>query len=1604
MENLKNILSINQQKNALLLSKNEEIGRLIKKDKSVSEKTSLDKFSRIICRHFSMNFLSSMSTDELYDFIKKRFDFFINSLSQKKVTLSVLPYPSKTKGKKSSSAILEFAIHDRPFIADSITEHLHYKTVKLSLLIYPVISVEFSGKNNISTLGDISDDPSENYVYCCCIIEDIASDEMKDLKNRITSILEMNRCVTDDFKTMTDLVDEYSHEDEDEEAESLIESERRRLFSWFNEGNVIFLGSGEMKKKNISSKMTWKDIKNPLGYIRRKYELKDKALPGEIGRLGSYFLESRLKINIIEISEFSEIHRRDRIQLVFRKNKDKDGKISVSFFYILFTEKSNKKAAMAIPLARLKVNSILEKNIDGDSIEENQGHIFKKAHDFFDAVPKSELFRLDREELAAIFSQFSYFGDYQKTQLSTYTQPERRYARLTFCLPYNRFSLDIFNKIDSLLTKNLKISSEVKYWFQLGRNAYSHYIYWFPQKHDQLDSLNLDSFEQRVTRLTMGWEEEFQTKLKNLGKSINGRYVDVFDQFYQAIFTPEDAIEDIQFLELLLNNNQEQVDLRSDQKKGESVVYIFSKRKYNLTEIMPHMQDLGLIVIDENTNELEIESNPVFIYTYYVKTLDEQEKKFSDFKLNFCELLLAVLEENTENDVLNGLLLSAGLSMQEINLFILYRNYYWQVGAPYLPVNNSFLENPLVIGAILDYFTKRFDFKMVLKPLGADEIALLEEKVLDAIETVETVAEDIVFKTIFNLMQATIRTNYFNIDELSTMAIKVKSTEVKVMPLPHPLYEIYIHGTHIEGIHLRGAKVARGGLRHSDRPSDFRSEVLGLMNTQMLKNVVIVPEGSKGGFITKRSAETRQEQMLEVKKQYKIYINSLLSLTDNIVDGKVVPAKNIVRYDEDDPYLVVAADKGTATLSDTANEISAERGFWLQDAFASGGKHGYDHKGMAITARGAWECVKLHFLEDGKDIQDSDFSVVGIGDMSGDVFGNGMLLSKYISLRGAFNHIHIFVDPNPDIKNTYKERERLFDLPGSTWMDFDKKLISKGGGIFERSAKTIKLSPEIKKLLGVSDDSVSGETLIKLLLKCQVDLLWNGGIGTYVKASIENSSQVSDAANDAVRIDATQLRVKVIGEGGNLGLTQLARMECASRGIKLNTDAIDNSGGVDTSDHEVNMKILMTSLMAEKQIPSMDSRNKLLEKLTDSVADLVLVDNVSQGQVLSMDNSRSKKDVKPFIELINFLIEEKLLNPKTDNLSSRKELEENVSNGIGMLRPDLALLLSFSKMYFSKEILKSTALDDPLLDDVYYNYFPAELKKKYNIKKFDHPLKKEIIGTVLINKAINQAGVTLLPAILSVVDANASDIIVAYTIIDRIFNLDEYRKQVIAELKVTDINSAYIMLTNIEKFVRSIIIWMLVNLESKDIKFSLIKDLEPSVKKFQSTFRKLMDPDEERQFKNTCENLMTFNISQELAENLAQGEFLRESLATIFQAKKAKISLENAITLSQGINSMFHFNILQRRLMRLEFDSSWSKKHRSLLMRQLMELKQKATIRTLEESKKITDFDDKLQHLLENNKNAFKEYQIDYSSLINSDQIELSGLTILLQSIDKLLS
>ncbi len=1426
----KDISIVNQQKEEIVRSVIFETHKLISGKSDETTTRNLMVFLEIFCWKLPLKILLTTEPKELASFIKQRYSF-IKQMPETAITISV------TSGAKPESesafVILECRLKNRPFIIDSLIEHFNHSDYCLSLPLYALLSVEYSEDKRLLSLQKGTDETLSKETYCCFILDNVERHEFDKIERETRDILEKVCCVVDDFPKMLQVVDDYSLNVECGVSESLMACERRRLFDWFTSGNAIFLGSGEFLDSNATSELAWENIDNPLGYIRRKMEMNDPTMLVDIGKLAGYFLESGLQINLIKTLNISEVHRRDKIQILFRKKKNSDRATRIGFFLILFTDRSLKEDALSIPLARLKVNSILDGMVEKGKISNPGGHTFKAALDFFDRIPKSELFRVDQAELVAMYEQFLHFNDYKQTQLGIYTQPNRRYAHITFCIPAHRFSRDVLDQIKKILCERIEIESEIDYSFQLGTNVYTHHIYWFPENQCKLDMIDLDLIERQVAHLTTTWQEEFQALLKakypDTFHSLEKIYDKSFDVRFQTTCSLKEAVESIEFIELLRSSGSDQVNLEVFPDRDESIVYIYSHNKYDLNDIMPLLQNMSLRVLDEKRFNSLVGFDSVYIYVYYVKSLYRQYEVFPDFTSRFCELLTGILEKKTENDVLNGLSLTAGLDHKQINLFILYRNYARQIGAPNLDFDKSLLENPDAVLALCNYFTLKFKPEANKKGLSVLQLNEIESSVQKTIDQVSTIAEDTVFRTILNLMVSTVRTNYFVGGNHSTIAIKVKCEMVEKMPSPRPLFEIYVHDIHMEGIHLRGGMIARGGIRHSDRPEDFRTEVLGLMNTQMIKNVVIIPEGSKGGFIVKQLPTDPAEKEKAVEEQYKIYIHALLSLTDNIVNGKVAPPQDVLRYDSDDYYLVVAADKGTALLSDTANEISAERKYWLKDAFASGGKNGYDHKKMAITAKGAWECVKLHFLEMGIDTQTDPISMIGIGDMSGDVFGNGLLLSKSIRLKGAFNHRHIFIDPAPNPESTWIERQRLFHLPNSAWTDFDKSLISSGGGVFERSAKSISLSHEMKRMLKTTVDTISGEGIIKLLLQCDVDLLWNGGVGTYVKASTEKDQDAGDTANDSVRINANQLRVKVIGEGGNLGLTHKARLEAAARGICLNTDAIDNSGGVDTSDREVNLKILLDGLMAEQQISSLEARNCLLEQLTGDIAELVLDNNRNQCRIISMDALRSKSGISPFLDCLTYLKEQNFVEIHPENLPSMDTWNENYNSELGILRPDLALLLSYTKMVFYQDLLRSDYLNDPSLRTIYVGYFSSLITQSYNLEKFKHPLHNEIIGTILVNRIINNAGITLLPGIQLKTACSPADVIVAYCITEQLLEADSIRSGIEDELADENLLSVYTRLIQIEEIISMLTARILNQYSSDHLGFSILEKLRSRV-------------------------------------------------------------------------------------------------------------------------------------------------------------------------------
>jgi len=782
--------------------------------------------------------------------------------------------------------------------------------------------------------------------------------------------------------------------------------------------------------------------------------------------------------------------------------------------------------------------------------------------------------------------------------------------------------------------------------------------------------------------------------------------------------------------------------------QGDHRLKVVTSKPMSLTRIMPHLASLGVEVTDESQSALEVDGKRILIYTLGFREAEGVDFETEDIN-RFANALRASYFGNAEAGRLTRLVMTARLTWRQVGILRAISRYLMQAGAPFSQtyIANALRANPAIAAALVAAFEIKFDPAREFSDADArrsafEAAAVAVEASLDAVASLD---HDRIIRMFLSLLRAMVRTNAFAADQ-PALAFKLLPRELDLLPEPRPRFEIFVYAPDVHGVHLRFGSVARGGLRWSDRPEDFRTEILGLVKAQMVKNTVIVPVGAKGGFVPLTlpdPAIDRAGWLAGGVAAYKKFINSLLSLTDNIVNGVVAPPKDVIRYDGDDPYLVVAADKGTATFSDIANGIAVERGFWLGDAFASGGSAGYDHKGMGITARGAWESVKRHFFEMGRDCQTQDFTCVGIGDMAGDVFGNGMMLSQHIRLVAAFNHMHVFVDPNPDAATSFAERVRLFNLPRSTWADYDQSLISVGGGVFPRAAKSISISPEMRAALGLADEvnAMTPNELINAILKAPVDLLWNGGIGTYVKASTQLNSDCGDKANDAVRVNGAEVRAKVSGEGGNLGWTQAGRIEYAQNGGRINTDFIDNSAGVDTSDHEVNIKILLAPEVASGRL-TMEARNELLASMTDDVAKLVLAHNVDQNIALACGTYRSPAMAPSHETWMRIMESHGRLDRALESLPTSKQMQQRIAAGQGLTRPELCSLLSWTKIWLADLILESNLPDDPYLADRLVTYFPKALRERYADAMQRHRLHREIVATVTVNRFVNSQGIT----------------------------------------------------------------------------------------------------------------------------------------------------------------------------------------------------------------------------------------------------------------------
>lgn len=1032
---------------------------------------------------------------------------------------------------------------------------------------------------------------------------------------------------------------------------------------------------------------------------------------------------------------------------------------------------------------------------------------------------------------------------------------------------------------------------------------------------------------------------------KKKGELLSKKYTEIIPLHYCEDYDTSVLIEDIAFLEKLNPDHPLFLYLYEASDKYQHPLHL---RIYQLGEplplyeIMPILENMNLRLYNERSYKLSAPTGDIYISDFAVLYINPT-LPFAEIEDLFQDAFTNIYYRRTENDGFNKLVLGAQLYVSEVRILRTYAKYLHQVRFRFSQayIEQAVINNIDITKQLIKFFLQRFDPKQKKNLHKQNEI---EAAILKSLETVTSLDEDRIIRRLLDLMKATVRTNYFQQIEPnkinSFLSIKLHSRVIPELPAPAPLYEIFLYSTRFEAIHLRNAMVARGGIRWSDRREDFRTEILGLMKAQVVKNAVIVPSGAKGGFVLKSIASdaTREQLQQEVITCYSRFISGLLDLTDNIKNNTPQPPKDVVCYDDVDSYLVVAADKGTASFSDIANSISKAHDFWLGDAFASGGSTGYDHKKMGITARGAWESVKRHFRELNTDVMKTDITVVGIGDMSGDVFGNGMLYTKHIKLVAAFDHRHIFIDPHPDANASYDERLRLFRLPSSSWEDYDTRLISKGGGIFKRSAKSIPITPEMKEVFAIEESALAPVDLIRAILIAPVDLLYNGGIGTYVKASTETNADVGDRANDYSRVNGNELRCKVVGEGGNLGFTQLGRIEYALNGGLINTDFIDNSAGVDCSDHEVNLKILLDVEVNKKRLTE-KHRNGILADVTQEVAALVLKDNYDQALVMSFSSHHAKKNIGLHIEYIKELETSGLLKRKVEFIADDKTLSERKTAGFGLTRPELAVLLAYSKINIQNELAKShDLLNDPTLKKIVVTAFPPSVRKKYAHAMDEHRLAKEIIATQLSNKIINEMGITFVYRLQAETSSTVEEIIRAYTLSSSIFETNELQQLVVSLDFKVDINEQYAMLYNIRHLINLATRWFLHSKYLKQHLQSVIDHFRPRVQTLEPLTPSLMGGATKDYLNSLTQQFIKDGLPKEAAQRIATFRAIYTALNIIEVASAHNLDLIKTARVyfaaGEKVNLLWfrdylatdsregHWNVLARLTLRDELDEA----------------------------------------------------------------------------------
>ncbi len=1476
-------------------------------------KQFLDSFFSYI----PFNDQNKKSVEELYDIAALSYKFFKRKTEGSNIYIVTSDDINISKGE----VVVVILNDDMPFLVDSITECFNRQKYHIQRIVNATFNVSRSKDGKLVDIGQKSKGSNESIVYVK--LSNVTScTNIEDLKSHCEFVLNNVRAAVDDWKVMSGNLQKHICSFVDHGKEDIKES--RLFLEWLLKDNFIFVGSKEYVAKNGS----FKDLGQGVGIFRAKNKSLSVSIKEDIFESNNFEVAFN-RILIGRIREISSIHRSQNLDYVCVLMPASKNEVRVVVFLGLFVSRLHYQSVFTIPIIRKKVEEVVAKSGFLSS-----SFNAKELVSILETLPKKELLQMSNDEVYNVAMTLLSCVSHPRLVLFIKQNTCTRFVDVNIVFPRKRLTSDITHKVQETVTQYIPgtIIDTTLSFFSMGLAYMSVTITVDESLKDRVKEGDL---EDALDKVTSQWSENLGVALEEHFGSKHSvdlieKYSHAFDQDYAFKFSLGDAIYDISAIEQMLSNGENILFKLCQDCTSIKTSFCFKvyglNEKVALYQIMPLFDNLGFKTIEEDLFVVTLPSmnQKIWIQYFILSAESKNVEKLKDNKVQIEEAIQAIFYGAAKNDITNQLIFKAGFSWRQVFLVNAYCKYLLQIKFVYSQefIKSTLVKYPNLSKLIIDLFYSYFDVNSTKK-----QPSDLEGRIKISLSKIHSMAEYKVMLKFVELVQGTLRTNYFQaIDGIykSYVSLKIDSSKISDIPLPKPFVEIFVYSLDMEGIHLRGGKISRGGIRWSDRVEDYRTEVLGLMKSQMTKNTIIVPDGSKGGFIIKKVIDSKDREglFLQSIECYKTFLRGMLDVTDNMCGGNVCKPKDVVCRDGDDPYLVVAADKGTATFSDIANDVAKnEYGFWLGDGFASGGAVGYDHKEMGITARGAWISVMHHFNSLGLDPQKDVFTAVGIGDMSGDVFGNGMLLSNKMKLVAAFNHMHIFVDPNPDPKISYKERQRMFKLSRSTWDDYNKELISAGGGVFERSAKSIKVSKEMKKLLSLSHDKMEPNVLIRAILMAQVDLIWNGGIGTYVKSHNEVNLEIGNKSNDDVRVDANDLRCRVFSEGGNLGMTQLGRVEFAFIGGNVNTDSVDNSAGVDCSDHEVNIKIVLDQATSKKKITHKE-RDNILLKMKGDVADLVLYDNKIQNQNISIEKVDSEKDIHSYAKLIGFLEETADLNPKVEFLPSQAELSRRKQNNLGLSRPEIAVLMAYSKRSVYNSLINSSLPSDTFYQKYLFSYFPGQMTKVFSAEIESHPLYREIIATCATNEFVNYVGLNFYHIACEFTGLSGCDVIRAFSVSWETFNLAELWHN------ISEVEDFYIRIdlyTQLRSFIHRVIFWLLKSHKHPLNVTKLVGMYKQPIMKIHGKISDFLSRDLQCEYSVRLDELKVKQIPDDLAVKIASLDNLYYVLDVLWVSCDKKYNLTDVLTLYFEVGERFYYNWLNSRVDSLPTQGHWDR-------------------------------------------------------------------------------